>query len=99
MTRRESGDSPDVTEGKSGDRPAVTGGDNDDSSAATEGESGDSPAVTVGRRAPAVPGRDAGSTPEWTTSRLDQGSGWTLDVVRPRTDGEAGAGTAPGAAV
>src|SRR5208283_5511607 len=58
---------------------------------AAEGESGDSPAVTVGRRASAGRGRDAGSTPAWTTSRLDQGPGWTLDVVRPRRV-DAGAG-------
>jgi hypothetical protein len=64
-----------------------------DSPDAAEGESGDSPAVTVGRRAPAGRGRDAGSTPAWTTSRLEQGPGWTLDVVRPRpVDGGAGDG-------
>jgi hypothetical protein len=46
--------------------------------------------------APAVqPGPDAGATPAWTTTRLDQGPGWALEVVRPRRDGEAGAGAAP----
>ena len=64
-----------------------------DSPDAAEGESGDSPAVTVGRRAPAGAGRDAGSTPAWTTLRLDQGPGSTLDVVRPRrVDDGAGDG-------
>jgi len=38
----------------------------------------------------AGPGRDAGATPAWTTTRLDQGPGWSLDVVRPRAGGEAG---------
>ncbi len=31
-------------------------------------------------------------------TRLEQGPGWTLDVVRPRRRGEAGGGTPPGAA-
>jgi len=39
---------------------------------------------------------DAGATPAWTTTRLDQGPGWTLEVVRPRTGGEAQGGAAPG---
>jgi hypothetical protein len=43
----------------------------------------------------AQPGPAAGATPAWTTTRLDQGPGWTLEVVRPRRDGEAGAGAAP----
>ena len=38
------------------------------------------------------PGRDTGSPPEWAVTRLDQGPGWTLEVVRPRTVGEAGVG-------
>jgi len=64
-----------------------------DGPATAEGESDDGAAVTVGRRAPASAGRDAGSTPAWTTSRLDQGPGWTLDVVRPRpADDSAGDG-------
>jgi hypothetical protein len=44
----------------------------------------------------ARPGRDAGATPEWTTTRLDQGPSWTLEVVRPRASGAADAGAAPG---
>jgi hypothetical protein len=43
------------------------------------------------------PGRDAGAAPAWTTSRLGQGPGWTLEVVSPRAGGTAGAGTARGA--
>ena len=35
-------------------------------------------------------GQDVGATPEWTTTRLDLGPGWSLDVVRPRASGEAG---------
>ena len=34
------------------------------------------------------PGRDAGAAPAWTTTRLDQGPGWTLDVVRPPKSGK-----------
>ena len=82
-----------VAEAGRGDSPAAMAGESGDSPDAAEGESGDSPAVTVGRRAPAGRGRDAGSTPAWTTSRLDQGPGWTLDVVRPRrVDDGAGDG-------
>ena len=40
------------------------------------------------------PGRDAGVAPAWTTTRLDQGPGWTLEVVRPPKGGTAGAGDA-----
>ncbi len=46
--------------------------------------------------APAAPlGPDAGAAPAWTTTRLDQGPGWTLDAVRPPKDGETGGGTTP----
>jgi len=38
----------------------------------------------------AGPGRNTSAAPGWTTTRLDQGPGWTLEVVRPRTGGEAG---------
>jgi hypothetical protein len=41
-------------------------------------------------------GRDAGATPAWTTTRLNQGPGWALEVVRPRTGGDTGGGAAPG---
>ena len=40
----------------------------------------------------ARPGRDGGAAPAWTTTRLEQGPGWTLDVVRPPKGGKAGAG-------
>ncbi len=39
-------------------------------------------------------GRDAGAAPAWTTTRLEQGPGWTLDVMRPPKGGTAGAGKA-----
>ena len=42
-------------------------------------------------------GRDAGAAPEWEVARLDEGPGWTLEVVRPRTGGEVGIGAASGA--
>jgi hypothetical protein len=42
-------------------------------------------------------GREAGATSASVVTRLDRGPGWTLDVVRPRTGGEAGGGAAPGA--
>jgi hypothetical protein len=45
--------------------------------------------------AAARPGRDTAAPPAWTTTRLDQGPGWTLEVVRPPRDGEAGGGAAP----
>jgi hypothetical protein len=87
------GESGAAAEAGRGDSPAAMVGACGDSPDAAEGESGDSPAATVGRRAPAGPGRDAGSTPAWTTSRLDRGPGWTLDVVRPRrVDDGAGDG-------
>jgi hypothetical protein len=41
-------------------------------------------------------GRGAGSTSEGVVTRLDQGPGWTLDVVRPRIGGAASVGAAPG---
>ncbi len=43
-------------------------------------------------------GRDAGATSGWVVTPLDQGPGWTREVVRRRTSGEAGIGAAPGAA-
>ena len=78
------GDGPATAEAGSRDSPGAMAGACGDSPDAAEGESGDSPAVTVGRRAPAGAGRGAGSTPESTTSRLGQGLGWALDVVRLR---------------
>ena len=33
-------------------------------------------------------GRDAGAAPAWTTTRLEQGPGWTLEVVRPEPAGQ-----------
>jgi hypothetical protein len=55
---------------------------------------------------PAQPGRsadtvtsletDARSTQEGVVTRLDQGPGWTLEVVRPQVQGQAGAGAARG---
>jgi len=42
-------------------------------------------------------GPGAGSTPEGVVTRLDQGPGWTLDVVRPRASAQAAAGVAPAA--
>ncbi len=91
-------DGPAAVEEARGDGPVVTDGESGDGSAAPDGASGDRAAVTARQRVPASPGQDAGASPEWTTSRLDQGPGWTLDVVRPRTGGYAGAGAAPGAA-
>src|SRR5208283_4175870 len=52
--------------------------------AAGWGGPGSRPDGGAGGSASAGRGRDAGSTPAWTTSRLDQEPGWTLDVVRPR---------------
>ncbi len=46
------------------------------------------PARTAVRLESPRPSQDAGPAPAWTTSRLDQGPGWTLDVVRPRRVGD-----------
>ncbi len=35
--------------------------------------------------------------PEGVVTRLDQGSGWVLDVVRPRASAQAAVGAAPAA--
>jgi len=96
MTVGESDDGSAATIGESGDGLAAAERESDDGSAATEGESGDSPAMTVGRQAPVGRGRDAGSIPGSVVTRLDQGPGWTLDVVRPEMGGKAGLGAAPG---
>jgi hypothetical protein len=96
MTVGESGDGLAATIRESGNSAAATTGESGDGPAAKEGASGDSPAMTVGRQAPAGLGRDAGSTPESVVMRLDQGPGWTLDVVRPGMGGKAGIGAAPG---
>ena len=42
-------------------------------------------------------GPGAGSTPEGVVMRLNQGPGWTLDVVRPRASAQAVVGVAPAA--
>jgi hypothetical protein len=42
-------------------------------------------------------GPGPGSTPEGVLTRLNQGPGWTLDVVRPRASAQAVVGVAPAA--
>ena len=54
------------------------------------------PHATMGR--PAAAGAGPNAAPDWEVSRLDQGPGWTLEVVRPRRGGDAGVGAAPEAA-
>jgi hypothetical protein len=110
MTMGESSDSPAATDGPvpggmagliPGSSPgtAMTMGESGDGPAGTEGDGGHSPAMIAGGRAPTRRGQDAGATPEWVVTPLDQGPGWTREVVRRRTSGEAGIGAAPGAAV
>ena len=86
---------PAMTTGESGDGPAATIAASCDNPVATEAENADSPAMPVGRQAPAGLGRDAGSPLGSVVTRLDQGLGWTLDVVRPGMGGKAGIGPAP----
>jgi hypothetical protein len=40
----------------------------------------------------------SGPTSGSVVTRLDQGPGWTLDVVRPGTSGKVGIGATPGSA-
>jgi hypothetical protein len=49
------------------------------------------------QRSAADIGLGAGSTPEGVVTRLDQGPGWVLDVVRPRVSAQAAVGVAPAA--
>ena len=66
------------------------------------------PADSTATEAPAQPGgspdiatrpdRDAGATPAWTVTRLDEGPGWTREVVRRRSGAAACIGAAPGSA-
>jgi len=46
----------------------------------------------------APPAPDAAATPEWTRTVLDQGPGWTREVLRHRSSPAAGNGSVPGAA-
>ena len=86
-TNASSSDGPGVAEAESGDRSAVT-----------EAGSGDSAAVTPAQDRPAdaatcpatFPGPDGDPTPQAVVTRLREGRGWTLDVVRPRTVAAAG---------
>jgi len=101
---------PAMTTGEMGEGGGDGGGDDGDSVQRPVADAEASVAVTPmplpadqkvwaqPRRSPdtaARPGRDAGAAPEWTTTRLDQGPGWTLEVVRPRASGKAGAGAGP----
>jgi hypothetical protein len=60
---------------------------------AAAGMAGTSPAMTV-NSGPPHPRADADASLGVVT-RLDQGPGWTLDVVRPRGDGVAGSAPEP----
>jgi len=56
-----------------------------------------SPASAAERDSPPHPRPDAEASPGVVT-RLDQGPGWTLDVVRPAPRDDAGGGVVPGTA-
>ena len=43
------------------------------------------------------PGPDAGASPEWIVTKLDEGPGWTTEVVRRRSSAAVGESAAPGA--
>ena len=49
-------------------------------------------------RPAAHPAPDAAATPEWTRTLLDQGPGWSREVLRHRSSPAAGNGSVPGAA-
>jgi hypothetical protein len=42
------------------------------------------------------PDPDADATPEWTITKLDEGPGWTREVLRHRSSATGGNGTSPG---
>ena len=46
----------------------------------------------------AAPAPDAAAAPEWTFTKLDEGPGWTREVLRHRSSPAAGNGSVPGAA-
>ena len=77
-----------------GSAPAMTTAESD--GAAEVVASVDGPEATVGRQAPESVETDARSTAEGVVTRLRQGPGWSLEVVRPRV---GGVGPVPGAAV
>jgi hypothetical protein len=87
MTRREMRDI-DPTQQSAAADPASRPGD------ATPPEASAQPGRSSGTAADH--GRGVGSTSEGVVTRLDQGPGWTLDVVRPRIGGAASVGAAPG---
>jgi hypothetical protein len=60
----------------------------------------DRPSLPAAPRAPdARPAPDAtAATSEWTRTLLDQGPGWTREVLRHRSSPAAGSGSVPGAA-
>ncbi len=80
------GESPDgpVAVGMAGTGAAMTWGRGPASATAPATE----------RQGPPRPRRDADATLGVVT-RLNQGPGWTLDVVRPRTGDDAAVGAAP----
>jgi hypothetical protein len=84
------GESPDgpVAVGMAGTGPAMTRGRGPASASAPATE----------RQGPPRPRRDADATLGVVT-RLDQGPGWTLDVVRPRTGGDVAGADVAGADV
>jgi hypothetical protein len=98
-TEGEENDGLGAAAGEEGDGLGVTEGEGGDGPAAAEAESDNDPAATAGRRAPTAHGRDAGPTPAFVVTRLDQGPGWTLEVVRPQTGGDTERGAAPEGAV
>jgi hypothetical protein len=84
---------------------AMISEESEDSAEVTVSESGGNPDATAVPQAPVVPlepvisGTGPRSTPEGVVTRLSQGPGWTLDVVRPRTGAAPDGGAAPGGAV
>ena len=57
------------------------------------------PADHMATEAPAAgPDPHADATPEWSITKLDEGPGWSREVLRHRSGGTGGNGTSPGTA-
>jgi hypothetical protein len=102
VARGMAGSSPPMT--REAEAEALGGGGGSTDGAVPLGMAGSSPAMTgelgltrapaAERKGPPRPRQDAEAT-SGVVTRLDQGLGWTLDVVRPRAGGDAAAGATP----
>jgi hypothetical protein len=103
VARGMAGTSPAMTGGAEAEASGGNGGGTTDGPV-PPGRAGTSPAMTgelgltrapaTERQGPPRPRQDAEAT-SGVVTRLDQGPGWTLDVVRPRAGGDAAVGATP----